>query len=409
MRNGRGHLPRRAHSRGMTEFEVRHMQARLETLMLQLFGQELLVGVGKLSRALCDSALKCLVEMTQLEFRALLRPQILADRSDVDSVTGARIIDTKPVEQKRDLGAAGKMAKGEFAAPVARSPDGWPSLVACASPVLRREELQDVQWWDWFVLAKPDKPHSRGIDISRCPVEIGITDKIGRAFDESDEPPRLGLALPAMKGQRHLARGHSDEQSLSFGRKAAGLGAGGDHADAVKADRRDRQPKRFTQRRIGDRYSLATACASDFALHGGRNQIAASRVDRRWRHNDVNGRTLARESDIDEVGANYRGQRGCGAVGDPAGLVVVPHCRQRRQGDQVADESPEFQYLRMLLQKRGCGVVDTLAPFGHRVGSLCDIELRRRCFRSRSCLAAAASLMESHFGAARVAQRATSN
>jgi hypothetical protein len=42
---------------------------------------------------------------------------------------------------------------------------------------------------------------------------------------------------------------------------------------------------------------------------------------------------------------NYRGQRGCGAVGDPAGLVIFPHCRQRRQGDQVADESPEFQYL----------------------------------------------------------------
>src|ERR1700729_3690533 len=162
-----------------------------------------------------------------------------------------------------------------------------------------------MEWRDWFVLAKPDKPHSRGIDISRRPVEIGITDKIGRAFDESDEPPRLGLALPAMKGQRHLARGHSDEQSLSFGRKAAGLGAGGDHADAVKADRRDRQPKRFAQRRIGDRYGLATACAFDFALHGGRNRIAASRVDGRRRHQDVNGRALAWKPDIDEVGADY--------------------------------------------------------------------------------------------------------
>ncbi len=68
--------------------------------MLPHFGQELLVGVGKLSRALSDPALERLVEMTQLEFRALLRPQILTDRGDVDCVTGARIIDTKPVEQK---------------------------------------------------------------------------------------------------------------------------------------------------------------------------------------------------------------------------------------------------------------------------------------------------------------------
>ena len=87
---------------------------------------------------------------------------------------------------------------------------------------------------------------------------------------------------------------------VSVGKPSASA-AGGDHADAVKADRRNRQPERFAQRRIGDRYSLATACASDFALHGGRNQIAASRVDGRWRHNDVNGRTLAREADIDEV------------------------------------------------------------------------------------------------------------
>ncbi len=192
-----------------------------------------------------------------------------------------------------------------------------------------------------------------------------------------------------MQAQRRLVRSHYEKQSLSFGRKAAGLGSGGDHAGAVKADRRDRQPKRFAQRRIGDRYGLATTCASDFALHGGRNRIAPSRVDGRRRYHDVNGMALARKSDIDEVGANHRGQRGCGAVGDPAGLVILPHRRQRRQGDQVADESPEFKDLRVRLRRRGCGVVDTLAPFGHRGRSLCGIELRRGFFRSRSCSAVA--------------------
>ena len=217
-----------------------------------------------------------------------------------------------------------------------------------------------------FVLAKPDKPHSRRIDISRRPVEIGITDKIGRAFNECDEPPHLGLAMPAMKGQGRLARDHSDEQSLSFGRKAAGFGSGGDHAEAVKADRRDRQPKRFARRRVGDRYGLTTARASDFALHDSRNRIAPGGVDGRRRHYDVNGRALARKSDVDEVGANHRGQRGCGAVGNAAGLVILPHRRQRRQGDQVADKSPKFKNLRVRLLTLDCGVVDTLAQFGHR-------------------------------------------
>jgi hypothetical protein len=112
------------------------------------------------------------------------------------------------------------MAKGEFADPPSRSPRDRPRLVARARLVFRHQEIQDLKRPDFFLRVKPDEPHSGGIDISHRPVEIGITDKIGRTFDQGDEAPHLGLALPAEQPQRRLVCSRYEKQSLSFGWEA---------------------------------------------------------------------------------------------------------------------------------------------------------------------------------------------
>src|SRR5262249_37105574 len=150
------------------------------------------------------------------------------DCGDVHRLAGPGIIDPEPIHQKGHRLTRLEMHEIEFACPSAGSQREAPAFVARSRPVSGNKKVENGQPRNVLVCSKANNIEPGAVNELKSAVQIGKADEIGRAFDEGDETPFVGLHLPALQCDGCVVRRDTEKKALRLSRKVWFTRAGDD-------------------------------------------------------------------------------------------------------------------------------------------------------------------------------------